>query len=192
MTSTKQKPKRDREYLTEGEIKKLLAAARGGATRNPERDYAILLLSYHHGLRVSELCGLKLNDAGLTEGVLHVRRLKDNNSGCHPLYKADRQAIKDWLKVRAEMKPSHGFLFTSERRLKLNRATVWEMVKTVAEAAGLTHLKVHPHSLRHATGYNLINNDVDVRTVQGFLGHRSIQTTTRYTQLAPNRFSGLF
>jgi type 1 fimbriae regulatory protein FimB len=192
MTSTKQKPKRDREYLTEGEVNKLLAAAKAGATRNPKRDYAILLLSFHHGLRVTELCGLKLNEVDLAEGVLHVRRLKDNNSGCHPLYKADRQAIKDWLKVRREMNPAHNCLFTSERRLKLNRATVWNMVKTVADAAGLAHLDIHPHSMRHATGYNLINKGIDVRTVQGFLGHRSIQTTTRYTHLAANRFNGLF
>jgi site-specific recombinase XerD len=65
------------------------------------------------------------------------------------------------------------------------------MLEVVGRAAGLEHLKPHPHSLRHACGYTLINKDVPIRMVQSFLGHKSIQTTVGYTELSPNRFANL-
>ena len=69
---------------------------------------------------------------------------------------------------------------------------VWTMIRNIAEVAGLDDLNIHPHMLRHACGYNLINRGTDVRMVQSFLGHRSIQSTVRYTELAPNRFANLY
>jgi len=53
-------------------------------------------------------------------------------------------------------------------------------------------MKVHPHMLRHSCGYKLANDGVDTRTIQGYLGHKSIQHTVRYTELAPTRFKSLF
>jgi integrase len=186
-----------RKYLTPEEIKALLEAAKNGATRNPERDYCILVFLYHHGLRVSELCNLRLTDIDLNANTLYVRHQKSGTGSrthpsVHPLYKSDLGPIRTWLKVRQAMQLEHPFLFSSERRARLSRASVWKMVGIVGEAAGLGRLKVHPHSLRHACGYTLINKDVPIRTVQSFLGHKSIQTTVRYTELAPNRFAKLF
>ena len=66
---------------------------------------------------------------------------------------------------------------------------------TVAKRAGIEAampFKVHPHMLRHATGYVLANKGTDTRTLQGYLGHRSIQSTVRYTELAPGRFKNLW
>lgn len=65
------------------------------------------------------------------------------------------------------------------------------MVERAALAAGLG-IKVHPHMLRHACGYKLANDGVDTRTIQAYLGHKSIQRTVRYTELAPTRFKSLF
>jgi type 1 fimbriae regulatory protein FimB len=185
--------RRPRKYLTPDEIKALLEAARDGATRNPERDYSILVLLYHHGLRVSELCDLRLTDIDLGANTLYVRHQKSGTGGrahpsLHPLFKQDLSPLRNWLKIRADMQLDHQFLFTSERRTRLDRRTVWKMLEAVGEAAGLAHLKPHPHALRHACGYTLINKDIPIRTVQSFLGHRSIQTTVGYTELAPNRF----
>ena len=191
-TNQRSRRTRKREYLTPQEVQKLLSAARNGATRNPERDHCILLLMYHHGLRVSELTALKLSDIDLTDNVIHLQRLKDSASGAHPLYREDRKALKQWLAAREEFAPDNDFVFISERRDAIHRAAVWEMIRRVAEAAGLSALSVHPHTLRHRAGYDLINRGVDVRTVQAFLGHRSIQTTVRYTALAPNRFANLY
>jgi len=63
--------------------------------------------------------------------------------------------------------------------------------RELSRAAGFD-LKVHPHMLRHSCGYKLANDGVDTRTIQSYLGHKSIQHTVRYTELAPTRFKSLF
>ena len=83
-------------------------------------------------------------------------------------------------------------VFLSERRTPLSRATVWALIQKYGQAAGLDALKVHPHMLRHACGYDLANRGADTRLIQDYLGHQNIQHTVRYTQLAPNRFAHLF
>jgi type 1 fimbriae regulatory protein FimB len=191
---------RSREYLTSDEIDKLLTTAKEGATRNAPRDYCILVLLYHHGLRASELCDLRLSDIDLlsSEPTIYVRHQKSGGKGTrthasvHPLYKLDVAALRNWLKIREDMELENDYLFVSERRDRLNRATIWLMLTVISEAAGLSHLNIHPHSLRHACGYTLINKGVDLRRVSSFLGHKSLQTTVRYTELAPGRFDKLF
>jgi site-specific recombinase XerD len=185
--------RRRREYLTADEIERLLAASKT-TSRNPERDYAILLLAYRHGLRVSELCSLKLSDVNLEVGEFHVSRLKGSDSGSHPFYNGESAAIRAWLVERAKLNQpeSCDTLFISERRKPLSRVTVWLMISQVAHAAGLEHLDVHPHMLRHSCGYSLINRGVDVRTIQAYLGHASISSTVRYTKLDSKRFAKLF
>ena len=64
-------------------------------------------------------------------------------------------------------------------------------VERATRAAGFD-MKIHPHMLRHSCGYKLANDGVDTRTIQSYLGHKSIQHTVRYTELAPTRFKSLF
>src|ERR1700751_2308061 len=175
--------RRKREYLTQEEIDKLLAASKT-ATRNPERDYCMLLLAFRHGLRVSELCSLKLSDIDLENKVFHVRRLKGCDPGVQDFYNGESAAIRAWLTEREKMNPPAEVeeLFISERRKSLSRITVFQAVRLIAAAAGLEHLDVHPHMLRHSTGYALIQK-ADVRVVQDYLGHHSISSTVRYTKL---------
>lgn len=184
--------RRKREYLTQEEIDKLLAAAKT-ASRNPERDHCLLLLMFRHGLRVSEACSLRLSDIDLENKVFHVRRLKGCDHGVHDFYNGESAAIRDWLTEREQMNPPAELeeLFISERRKPLSRITVFQLVRTIAAAAGLEHLDVHPHMLRHSTGYALIQK-ADVRVVQDYLGHRSISSTVRYTKLNRSRFAKLF
>ena len=191
MTSSVRKERR-REYLTAEEIAKLLTASK--TSRNPERDYCMLLLMFRHGLRVSELCTLKLSDINLETRELHVNRLKGCDSGPHPLYNGETAAVRAWLAKRAEMNPpeSCDTLFISERRKPLSRVTVWLTITETARAAGLEHLEIHPHMLRHSCGYALVNKGTDIRVIQGFLGHRSISSTVRYTKLDSKRFAKLF
>jgi type 1 fimbriae regulatory protein FimB len=172
---------------------KLLTAAKT-ASRNPARDYCALLLMFRHGLRVSELCSIKLSDINVQTKEFHVNRLKGCDSGPHDLYNGESQAVKAWLIERAKLKPPAGVdtLFISERRKPLSRITVWHMIGLVAKAAGLEHLSIHPHMLRHSTGFNLVNKGTDIRTIQGYLGHRSISSTVRYTALDSRRFAKLF
>jgi type 1 fimbriae regulatory protein FimB len=184
---------RRREYLTPDEIEKLLAASKN-SSRNPVRDYCMFLLMFRHGLRVSELCSIKLNDINVETKEFHVTRLKGCDGGPHELYNGESPAIKAWLAERARMNPPVGCdtLFISERRKPLSRCTVWLLIGQVAREAGLEHLEIHPHMLRHSCGYALVNKGTDIRIIQGYLGHRSISSTVRYTNLDRKRFAKLF
>jgi type 1 fimbriae regulatory protein FimB len=115
------------------------------------------------------------------------------DSGSHELYNGESAAVKAWLAEREKMNPPADCdtLFISERRKPLSRCTVWVMIGRLA-AAGLEHLDIHPHMLRHSCGYALINKGTDVRTIQAYLGHRSISSTVRYTNLDRKRFVKLF
>jgi type 1 fimbriae regulatory protein FimB len=149
---------------------------------------------FRHGLRVSELCSIKCSDVNVELREFHVHRLKSSDSGPHPLYNGESAAIQAWLAERAKMAPPTEVeeLFISERRRSLSRVTVWLMIGQVAQAAGLGHLEIHPHMLRHSCGYALVNKGTDIRVIQGYLGHRSISSTVRYTKLDRKRFAKLF
>jgi site-specific recombinase XerD len=83
------------------------------------------------------------------------------------------------------------FVFVSERGAPFASRGFQAMVERAGQAAGF-NMKIHPHMLRHACGYKLANDGVDTRTIQAYLGHKSIQHTVRYTELAPTRFKSLF
>jgi type 1 fimbriae regulatory protein FimB len=192
MDNSFRKPRR-LEYLTTDEIDKLLAASKA-SSRNPVRDYCMLLLMFRHGLRVSELCSIKLSDISVETKEFHVTRLKGCDGGPHELYNGESPAIRAWLVERAKMNPPADCdtLFISERRKPLSRCTVWLLIAQVAREAGLEHLEIHPHMLRHSCGYALVNKGTDIRIIQGYLGHRSISSTVRYTNLDRKRFAKLF
>ena len=78
-------------------------------------------------------------------------------------------------------------MFVSERGGPMTASNVQKMLSRAGEVAKLG-FPVHPHMLRHATGYKLANDGHDTRSIQHYLGHRNIQHTVRYTELAPTRF----
>jgi site-specific recombinase XerD len=82
-------------------------------------------------------------------------------------------------------------VFVSERGAPFSTAGFARMLERAAEAAGL-EIKAHPHMLRHACGFKLANDGVDTRALQAYLGHKSIQHTVRYTELAPTTFKGFW
>jgi type 1 fimbriae regulatory protein FimB len=86
--------------------------------------------------------------------------------------------------------PSPLQLFVSERQSKLTRFAVNYLVDRTAKLADFDNL--HPHCLRHSCGYALADKGIDLRTIQEWLGHRSIEMTVRYTRISQRRFSGLW
>ena len=82
-------------------------------------------------------------------------------------------------------------MFVSERGSPFTTAGFRKMVARLGVAAGFK-FAVHPHMLRHACGYKLANNGVDIRTLQHYLGHKNIQHTVRYTELSPHKFKGFW
>jgi type 1 fimbriae regulatory protein FimB/type 1 fimbriae regulatory protein FimE len=177
---------RPREHLTPAEVDKLIAAAKKRG-RHGHRDSTAILLAYTHGLRVSELVALGWSQIDFTDGVIHVRRLKNGRDSTQPLrgveIRALRQLRRDW--------PEGQFVLQTERGGPMTAATFRKMLAVAGKAAGFPWL-VHPHQLRHAIGYKLANDGLDTRTLQHYLGHRSISHTVRYTELAADRFAGLW
>jgi len=172
---------RSREYLTEQEVNALIAAAR--QNRYGHRDSTMILIAFRHGLRASELVGLRREQVDYTRAVLHVRRIKGGTPSVHPLSGVELRALR---RLQRESTASP-FVFVSERGAPFTTAGFARMMERVGEAAGLG-LKVHPHMLRHACGYALANAGHDTRALQAYLGHSNIQHTVRYTELAPDRF----
>jgi type 1 fimbriae regulatory protein FimB len=179
----------DRKHLTSREVERLMEAARG--SRNEARDRCLLLLMFRHGLRVSEACGLRLDQVDSESRVLHVARLKRGLSTTQPLRGDELRAIGAWLRERARMKPAGKSFFVSEQRRPLHRSTVNLLLKAYSLAASLP-LIAHPHMLRHACGFALADQGADTRLIQDFLGHRNIQHTVKYTATNPARFEKLW
>lgn len=174
--------RRTREHLTPAEVEALMDAA-GRLGRHGHRDATLILLAYRHGLRVSELIALRWDQVDLKGGLLHVARLKNGVPATHPLRGPELRALR---RLQREY-PSSPYVLTTERRGPLTDSTVRKIVARAGEAAGLG-LPVHPHMLRHATGYKLANDGHDTRAIQHYLGHKNIAHTVRYTELAPDRF----
>jgi type 1 fimbriae regulatory protein FimB/type 1 fimbriae regulatory protein FimE len=83
------------------------------------------------------------------------------------------------------------FVFVSERGAPFSKRGFQAMLQRAGQAAGFD-MKIRPHKLRHACGFQLANDGVDTRTIESYLGHKSIQRTVRYTELARTRFKNLF
>jgi site-specific recombinase XerD len=124
----------------------------------------------------------------LEHALLHVRRLKNGSPATHPLTGKELRALRPLQRERASKSP---FVFISERGAPFSRRGFQAMLERAGEAAGFD-MKIHPHMLRHACGFKLANDGIDTRTIQAYLGHKSIQHTVRYTELAPTRFNSLF
>jgi integrase len=173
---------RSREYLTDAEVNRLIAAT--GDNRNGYRDATMVLIAYRHGLRAAEVVTLRWDAVDFNHGRLHVNRAKNGSSSVHPLTGRELRALR---RLKREQEPASPFMFTSERGAPFTTAGFRKMLARLGMAAGFDY-PVHPHMLRHACGYKLANDGVDTRSLQAYLGHKNIQHTVRYTELAPTRF----
>ena len=167
--------------LTPQEMIALLKAAKNRSTR----EWAMILLAYRHGLRASEVCGVKLPDVDLKAGSISIRRLKGSLHTIQPLYQHRGQplldetaALRAWLRKR----PADGsdYLFTSQKGGKLGRTQFFRNFQTVAESAGLAVEKRHPHVLKHSLASHLVAGNANLALIRQALGHRSISSTMQY------------
>ena len=177
---------RTREYLTEAEVERLMAAARGN--RWGHRDATMILVAYRHGLRVSELVDLRWDQVDVRTATLHVRRVKQGTPSVHPIVGDELRALR---RLQREQEPKSPFIFTSERGAPFATAGFARMIERAGIEAKFG-FKAHPHMLRHACGYALANKGHDTRALQAWLGHKNIQHTVRYTELSPTRFKNFW
>jgi len=175
--------RRSREHLTPTEIDRLMAAVQQ-LGRHGHRDTTMILLAYRHGLRVSELVGLRREQVDLRQGLLHVRRCKNGLPSTHPVRGPELRALRKLLRDD----PDTAYVFVSERRAPMTAATFRKLIARAGDAASLG-MPIHPHMLHHSTGFKLANDGQDTRAIQLYLGHKNIQYTALYTQLDPEYFN---
>ena len=168
--------------LSQDEVERLLTVETG--SRFEVRDRALFELAYSTGLRVSELCGLKIEQVDKERRLVRVRG-KGGKERIVPFGSKAHAALRDWLqegrpKMLKDSNPAE--LFLNSRGGKLSRVGFWKILKKRAERAGLSS-EVTPHTLRHSFATHLIEGGAELRAVQELLGHSSISTTQIYTKL---------
>ena len=166
------------KYLTLDESVQLLGSVDG---LNRERDYAILTLFLNCGLRISELCGLNIQD--IQDESLRVLG-KGNKVRIVYLNDACLGALNAYLAVRRPITGrDQNALFLSSRNERISKSTVHALVKKHISAAGLDATQYSSHKLRHTAATLMLQNGVDVRAVQEVLGHEHLNTTEIYTHI---------
>jgi site-specific recombinase XerD len=168
-------------FLTPQEMLDLLKAARKRSTR----DWAMILMAYRHGLRASEVCGIKLADVDMKAGSISIRRLKGSMHTIQPIYQHRGQplldesaALRAWLRKRQA--DGSDYLFCSQKGGKLDRTQFFRNFQKVAETAGLPAEKRHPHVLKHSLASHLVAGNANLALIRQALGHRSIGSTLQY------------
>lgn len=166
-------------YLTLEESQRLLTAVSG---KNKERDYCILCLFLNCGLRISEMVGLNLTSIRQDSLLIHGKGSKER---VVYLNDSSAKALNDWLLVRKNIAAiDKNAVFLSSRRTRMSVDAIQVMVKKTLLKAGLDPNQYSPHKLRHTAATLMLQNGVDVRTLQEVLGHENLNTTQIYTHIA--------
>jgi len=165
------RPERLPRYLTEEEVHRLL-----GAVASSPRDSAIVHVLAFGGLRVGELCHLKVEDIEFERNILHVRSGKGDKDREVLLEDRSRAAVDRYLSERALTGTVH------ERLFPVGPVTVERIVRRAAAEAGIPR-RVTPHMLRHTLATTLLSRGCDIRYIQKLLGHASVATTQIYTHV---------
>ncbi len=170
------------EVLSVEEVTKIIEGVDTGGWQGV-RDRAILEILYGCGLRVSEVCDLKISNVYTTENFVRVIG-KGNKERLVPMGAAAVDAFQEWISERPEAAaPAYDdFAFINRFGKPLSRVSVFNMVKKAAQDAGVDK-EISPHTFRHSFATHLIENGADLRVVQEMLGHESILTTEIYTHI---------
>ncbi|MCI9155511.1 MAG: tyrosine recombinase XerC [Lawsonibacter sp.] len=167
------------KYLNLEESLELLSSVDG---KNASRDYCILTLFLNCGLRISELVGLNKTD--VRDDQLRVLG-KGNKERILYLNDACQKALEDWLTDRETLTlvDQNALFVTLQNRRRISTAAVHKLVKKHLAAAGLDSTQYSSHKLRHTAATLMLQNGVDVRTLQEVLGHDHLNTTQIYTHV---------
>ena len=186
-------PKLDKtlpRIMTEEEMNNFLNRVAEAVPRGEpvmRRDRAILELLYASGLRVSELAGLDLRSINYGDGMLLVRG-KGRKERIVPFGSKAKQALEEYLPIREKVlmevrKTGQTALFLNTKGARLTTRSVDRLLKKYVLTFG-PNVKVSPHSMRHAFASHLLTEGADLRSIQEMLGHKSLSTTQKYTQVS--------
>ena len=158
------------------------------SSREGQRNRTILETLYSCGLRVSELCNLKISDLYLEEGFIKVEG-KGSKQRLIPISPRAIRELQLYFIDRNQIsikKDYEDYVFISKRGKNISRITVFHIIKTLAEAISLKKT-ISPHTFRHSFATHLLEGGANLRAIQCMLGHESIGTTEIYTHIDKNR-----
>ncbi|MEM3850616.1 MAG: tyrosine-type recombinase/integrase [Thermoplasmata archaeon] len=170
-------PKRSKKlpnYLNDREMREILESSKENV-----RDYVMLMVLAYTGIRVSELCSLKVEDIDFIENVIHIQSGKGDKDRIVIVDSKVMNLLKDYLKNE---KIFEGNVFRSKKGEKISTTHVERLVRYYAKKAGINK-KVTPHVIRHTFATTLLRNGADIRFIQQILGHSSVATTQIYTHV---------
>lgn len=156
------------------------------------RDKAMLELLYATGIRVSELIALNSDSINLSTGLIYCR--SSDKERIIPLYPAAIKALSDYINlVRKQMlaAPMETALFVNMAGERMSRQGFWKIIKHYQEKARIKK-EITPHTLRHSFAAHLLENGVDLRSLQEMLGHADISSTQVYTQLVKKQLKDVY
>lgn len=187
------------DVLSIDEVSQLLSAVSPVSSDDPValRDKALLEFMYATGCRVSEASGSNVEDVDLENGLSRLMG-KGSKQRLVPVGSYACRAVEAYLNMgrprlqkRAKQAPEMSALFLNMRGKRLSRQSIWQIVQTAAQNAGINR-QIHPHTLRHSFATHLIQGGADVRTVQELLGHASVTTTQVYTHVSPEKLIEMY
>lgn len=185
-------PKKLPSILSLAEIEKIINSMRENNFFD-RRDRAVIEVLYATGIRVSELCGINHEDIDFTEQLILIRG-KGGKERLVPFGSFARDALLEYLPQRAfilrKKLTGEAALFISRSGRRLNRESVFRIIRKRAAAVGIK--SIHPHIFRHSFATHLLENGADLRTVQELLGHSSITTTEIYTHVTKAHLKEVF
>ena len=154
------------------------------------RDRAMIELLYATGIRVSELCGLDVDDVDRGRNTVRVLG-KGNKQRIVPFGRPAASALDAYTAVRATLQPSVPALFLGARGGRINQRTVRQVVHELVSHVS-TAPDIGPHGLRHSAATHVLEGGADLRTVQELLGHASLATTQLYTHVSVERLRATY
>ena len=164
------------DYLSPQEIERFLSVIES------ERDQAVFLLAYRHGLRAREVGRLSRDDVNFQKRTLKIHRVKGSHGGEHPLQPDEIRILKAYLRSRTDRSPA---LFLSRRNQPISRQMLDRLMKRYAATAGLPKCCWHFHVLRHSIAVHLLAPGTPLHLVQHWLGHVNVQNTQIYQGPSP-------
>ncbi len=180
------------DFLSVEEVDRLLRQPDASSVAGL-RDKAMIELMYSTGLRVSELCSVRVNDLQIEEGCLRCIG-KGNKERLVPIGRRALDILRQYL---AQSRPallgerSSPYLFLSTRANRISRVIFWKTLSDYGRKAGLRK-SLAPHMLRHSFATHLLDRGADLRAVQLMLGHSDISTTQIYTHVVEERLKQVY
>jgi type 1 fimbriae regulatory protein FimB len=171
----RQKPASTITFLTQDEVRHLFSVIKS------KRDRAIFAVAYRHGLRASEIGLLQRTDVDFKQGRITIHRLKGSFSGVYPMKPDTVKLVRSYLKERTDELP---YLFPSNRKLPIDRRTLYTLMRKYSEVASIPAHKRKFHSLKHSIATHILDAGEDAAFCRDWLGHKNIQNTLIYARFS--------